>query len=99
MKLDNESIFVLHQHTWFCKSSFDEVSAFFNCETCFTNIDIFNEKVVQCKQCFKMLLKKCIESNICLSCMPLPLLYLNNDDKIDYIENDFYFLKMQPQGI
>ena len=74
LKLDNDSIFVLQQHVWYCKPCSNDIDMRFNCMTCLMEIDVFNERITQCKQCFKMLHKKCKVSNICVSCMPLPLL-------------------------
>ena len=90
LKLDNDSIFVLQQHVWYCKPCSNDIDMRFNCMTCLMEIDVFNERITQCKQCFKMLHKKCKVSNICVSCMPLPLLDLNDSTNVDYIENDFY---------
>ena len=92
LKLDNSTIFILQQFLWFCKICYYDNIEYYKCVTCSTNIDIFNEKIAQCKQCFKMLHKSCIKSNICSSCLPLPLLDLNTAtaSTLQYIETDFY---------
>ncbi len=88
LKLNNDTTFILQQFSWRCKPCSNVESLDQTCETCFMKIDIFTDKIAQCKQCYKMLHRNCIKSNICLSCLPLPLLYANCSVS-DNIENDF----------
>ena len=88
IKLSNEKLFILQQYPWHCLKC--EVSLY-SCETCFTNICIYDDKFTQCKQCFKILHVECIKSNVCLSCLPVPLNYDHiNYSSIDHVNNDFY---------
>lgn len=88
LKLANDKIFILQQFPWCCISCNDLESLTYNCETCFAKIDVYADTIAQCKQCFKMLHKSCIKSNVCLSCLPIPIEF--NYPAIEYVNNDFY---------
>ncbi len=89
LKLNNEKIFILQQFSWHCNTCNEIERIDYTCETCFTKLDVSIDKITQCKQCFKILHKSCITSNVCLTCLPLPLLDLNYSN-VDHINNDFY---------
>ncbi len=88
IKLNNEKIFILQQHPWHCLKC--QVLSY-SCETCFTNIRIYDENFTQCRQCSKFLHNECIKSNVCLSCLPVPFNYdYINYSSVDNVSNDFY---------
>ena len=89
LNLSNEKIFILQQYPWHCLNC--EIINY-SCETCFSNIHIYDERFTQCKQCFKILHTECIRSNVCLSCLPIPLSYdyRARCSSNDNVSNDFY---------
>ena len=89
LKFDKDTIFILQQFKWHCMPCFINESVNYSCATCLGNINVFQDKITQCKQCHKILHKNCSQSNVCLACLPLPFLQLNNSCS-ETIENDFY---------
>ena len=92
LKFNNNTVFILQQFIWYCRTCINTACPDYKCETCFELIDIYRDKITQCKQCFKLLHGTCVQSNVCVSCLPLPLLDINSNlfDSNDNIECDFY---------
>ena len=53
LKFDNDKVFILQQLSWMCKSCNTDAGDFtkYDCCTCFTRIDPYTDKIMQCKQC------------------------------------------------
>ena len=99
LKLTNEKTFVLQQLRWICvKCSCINFPVFkdYCCNSCSKVIHIYNEKFVQCKQCFKILHSnnKCRISKLCKNCLPIKIdLVLSCKEKIvaeSSVATDFY---------
>ena len=72
LKLSNDRVFILQQLAWSCPNCCPDKEFIYSCETCFSVINIYKDKFVQCKQCDKIVHKVCLQSNLCLSCLPVP---------------------------
>ena len=81
---------VLQQYRWHCNKCTEIESLIYSCETCFTSINIFIETFTQCKQCFKILHKSCVKSSVCLTCLPISIVFDDSNSNIYHITNDFY---------
>ncbi len=74
LKLTNDKVFVLQQVMWCCPNCSVDKIVQYNCETCFSTIDMYNEKFTQCMKCCKIVHEQCIKSYLCLSCLPVPFI-------------------------
>ena len=70
LKFNSDKVFILQQLPWTCESCNVDKCVKYNCCTCFVQIDLYIDKITQCKQCFKLLHTSCATSNVCLDCLP-----------------------------
>ncbi len=77
LKLNNVKVFILQQISWkcifCCFNGIDESIFQLSCQTCWCNVDVYNENFVQCKQCNAVVHASCIVSKLCMSCLPVKI--------------------------
>ena len=88
LKFTNENTFILQQFRWHCHDCNLIEPIIYSCETCFTAINVTIDSFKQCKQCFKILHKKCVTANVCLNCLPVDFEY--DIPSVNSVNNDFY---------
>ena len=89
LKLTNHKVFILQQLIWSCINCGPDKEVSYSCETCFNSINIYTDNFVQCKQCDKIVHKVCLQSNLCLSCLPVPGLVIS-DPVLGNVCDDYY---------